>query len=222
LNDAHTAVQSHEKVLFQAPKTYVFVGTEENERSECDVNNIVVGLYGMMCSGKDTVAAILEQRGYKKLSMSDDVLKPILLSLKKRPDRLNYIKISKALKSMRPEILAYLTHGLVNKGEGHKYIIPNFMKFEEAKYFKEQKDIKFVLIKVNADQMTRYERNLQRKDEKDVNELIKFKRLDQKNLTMTGLKELMHARLEDVEITNNGTREELQNNVEEVIKRLEL
>lgn len=176
----------------------------------------------MMCSGKDTVAEMLYKKGYTKVSMSEDVLKPILKSLKLRPDRLNYIRLSKSLKSFKPEVLSFLIHNLMNKGQGHKYVIPNIMHFQEARFLKRQKDIKFILLKVSTDQMTRYERNLQRKDEKDVNDLPKFKNLDLKNLTNTGLKELMHAGLEDAEIINNGSLEELKMKVEKIIQKFDL
>jgi NCAIR mutase (PurE)-related protein len=110
----------------------------------------------------------------------------------------------------------------MNKGQGHKYVIPNIMHFQEARFLKAQKDIKFILLKVSAGQMIRYERNLQRMDEKDVNDLPKFKNLDLKNLNNTGLKELMHARLEDAEIINDISIEELEEKVDEVIKKFDL
>ena len=176
----------------------------------------------MMYSGKDTIAAILEKQGYKKVSISEGVLRPILVKMRLVPDRLNFIKLGNSLRTFKPDALAFLVHSLINKGEGHKYIIPNIMNFHEAKYFKEQEDINFVLIKVSADQKTRYERNLQRQDEKDVNDLARFKRLDMKNLTSTGLKELMHAKLEHVEVVNNGTINELEAKVKKVMQRFRL
>jgi len=182
------------------------------------MSNKVIGVFGMMCSGKDTVAELLINQGFAKISISEDVLKPILLRLKLKPDRLNYIKLGRALKNVKPDALAFLAHGLMNKGEGHKYIIPNIMTFQEARFLKEQEDIDFTLVKVAADLMIRYERNLQRKSEKDVNDLAKFKRLDQANLAQTGLKELMHAGLEDFEILNNGTMAELKAKVGELFK----
>ena len=175
-----------------------------------------------MCSGKDTVAEIFIKKGYKKISISEDILKPILSRLKLKPDRLNYIKLGRALKEFKPETLAFLTHGLINKGKGHNYIIPNIMTFQEARYLKEQSDIKFILIKIIADQMTRYERNLQRQNEKDVNELIKFKRLDMANLTKTGLKELMHAKLENAVINNDSGLSELKSRVNKLIEEFGL
>ncbi len=184
--------------------------------------NIVIGLYGMMCSGKDTVADYLAEKGYKKVSISEEVLRPILKTMKIKPDRVNYIKLGKSLKNFREDALAFLTHSLMNKGDGLKYVIPNIMTFREALYFKEQKDIKFILIKINAGQMTRYERNLKRANEKDVTDLIKFKNLDVRNLTGTGLKELMHAGLDDAIIDNDGTIEELRNKVDEIIRRVEM
>lgn len=184
--------------------------------------NTVVGLFGMMCSGKDTVAEILEKHGFIKISLSEDVLRPILLKLRLKPDRLNYIKLGKALKEFKPDALAFLCHGLMNKGNGLKYVIPNIMTYQEAKFFKERKDIKFFLFKVSAEQKIRFERNLARRSEKDVNDLATFKRMDIKNLTQTGLKELMHAHLEDYEIVNNGSLKELNEKVEWIIRKFEL
>lgn len=184
--------------------------------------NIVIGIFGMMCAGKDTVADFFYQEGYSKISISEDVLKPVLKKLRLKPDRLNYIKLGRALKDFKPEVLAFLAHGLMNKGRGHKYIIPNIMTFQEARFLKEQEDIRFVLLKVSANQKTRYERNLQRLNDKDVTKLAVFKRLDQKNLSMTGLKELMHAGLEDAEIINNGSLKSLEAKVKKLIKRLKL
>ena len=183
--------------------------------------NIVIGLYGMMCSGKDTVAEIFIKDGYKKVSVSEDVLKPILNTMKVKVDRLNYIKLGKTLKSFRKDALAFLTHALMNKGDKLKYIVPNIMTFEEARYFKNQTDIKFILIEIRAEQMTRYERNLIRGSEKDVRELIEFKKQDNSNLTQTGLKELMHAQLNDYTIENNGTQKELENKIRKIIGELQ-
>ncbi len=176
----------------------------------------------MMCAGKDTVADYFINKGFKKLSISDDVLKPILLKLKLKPDRLNLIKLGKSLKSFKPDVLAFLIHGLINKGDGHKFIIPNIMTFEEARFLKNSDDINFLLFKISADQMIRYERNLQRHSEKDVNELIKFKRLDLYNLTQTGLKELMHAGIEDGEVINNGSLSELASKLSDLSLRFNL
>lgn len=184
--------------------------------------NTVIGLFGMMCAGKDTVADFFYQKGYTKISISENVLKPVLKKLKLKPDRLNLIKLGKSLKSFKQEVLAFLAHSLMNKGEGHNYIIPNIMTFQEARYLKEQEDIRFLLLKISAKQRIRYERNLQRMNDKDVSNLSTFKRLDQKNLSMTGLKELMHARLEDAEIANNGSLKELKAKLEKLVKRLDL
>ncbi|MFA5405979.1 MAG: AAA family ATPase [Candidatus Nanoarchaeia archaeon] len=183
--------------------------------------NIVIGLYGMMCSGKDTVADYLVEKGYRKISISEDILKPVLRTMKLKPDRMNYIKLGKSLKNFREDTLAFLVHGLINKGSDLKYVIPNIMTFKEAEFFKEQKDIKFILIKIITDQITRYERNLKRGSEKDVHELIKFKNLDVSNLTRTGLKELMHAGLEDNTIYNNTTIEELKNKIDKIMMELD-
>ena len=180
--------------------------------------NTIIGLFGMMCSGKDTVADYLSSLGYRKLSMSEDVLKPILLRLKLKPDRVNYIKLGKVLKEFKKDILAFMIHGLINKGEGHKFVIPNIMTFEEARFLKSQKDIRFLLFKVSAEQNVRYERNLQRKSEKDVNDIAMFRRLDMKNLTHTGLKELMHAGIEDAEIVNNSSLKELHLKISRLIE----
>jgi dephospho-CoA kinase len=184
--------------------------------------NKIIGLFGMMCSGKDTVADLLYKRGYTKISISEDVLKPVLNSLRVKPNRLNYIKLGKSLKNFKKESLAFLAHALMNKGTGHKYVIPNIMTFQEARFLKEQEDINFFLIKVSADQRLRYERNLQRMNEKDVNNLATFIRLDKKNLAITGLKELMHARIEDAKITNDGSIDELEKRLDKVIKELGL
>ena len=184
--------------------------------------NKIIGIYGMMCSGKDTVSRIFEEQGYKKISISEEVLKPVLNSLKLKPDRLNYIKLGKSLKQFKPDALAFLAHGLMNKGTDMKYVIPNIMTFEEARYFKEQQDVKFILIKVSAEQRTRYERGIKRGDDKDVHELKQFINLDKSNLSQTGLKELMHARLEDEEIKNNNTINELRIKVIELMKRYDL
>ncbi len=182
--------------------------------------NIVVGLFGMMCSGKDTVAGIFEEHGFKKISLSEDILRPILTKLKLKPTRMNYIKLGRALKEFRPDALAFLCHGLMKEGDGLRYVIPNIMTYHEAKFFKEQKDIKFFLIKVSANQEIRYKRNLERMSEKDVKDLATFKKLDMRNLTQTGLKELMHAHLEDIEIKNEGSINELREKVKIILQDL--
>ena len=50
----------------------------------------------------------------------------------------------------------------------------------------------------------------------------RFKYLDKRNLTHTGLKELTNAGLEDVEIVNNGLLEELEDKVKGVMQRFNL
>ncbi len=179
--------------------------------------NIVIGLFGMMCSGKDTIADYLVSKGYKKISISEHVLKPILNKIGVKPSRINYIKLGKSLKQFKPEALAFLTHGLMNKGDNLRYVIPNIMTFSEALFFKNQNDINFKLIKVSANQLIRFNRNLLRKSEKDVNDLALFKRLDITNLTQTGLKELMHSDLSDAEIINEESIESLKNKVDELL-----
>lgn len=183
----------------------------------------VIGLFAKMGAGKDTVADYLVKNyGFKKISYSEDLLKPIIVSCNAELKRENFISVGRALKELQPAVLSYLAHGFILKSKEQKFVLPNLMTVEEAKYFKEIKGIKFVLVKITTDTNKRFDRWVTRNRDidnvkKDFNE---FKAKDDTNTETTKLKELLDSGLENHAISNDSTFEDFYKKIDELVKKI--
>ena len=78
----------------------------------------IIGIFAKMSSGKDTVAEyLIRKHGFKKISYSENMLRPIINSCEGRATRENYIHLGRTLKEFQPAILSYLAHGFIMNSE---------------------------------------------------------------------------------------------------------
>lgn len=178
----------------------------------------IIGIYGRICSGKDTVAEYLEKKGFEKISLSENILKPILIKQGLEVERENYLRLGNALRDFKKDALNYLATGLMK--ENGKYLIPNMRNIGEAEFLRKNKDIKSLIIFVNASTNTRTKRWLARGRKIDGTLRSEFFELMDDKDGKTGLNELIKIFTPDIIINNDfETKEELYKELEKVLNK---
>jgi len=185
----------------------------------------IVGIFAEMGAGKDTAADyLIKKYGFKKISYSENLLKPLMSSVNAELKRENFINLGKAMKSLQPAVLSYLAYGFILKSKDEKFVLPNLMTIEEVEFFKKIKDIDFTALKITTNAEKRFDRWVLRNRDidnvkKDFNE---FKEKDTRNTEETRLKELLESGLEDFSISNDSTFDEFYKKIDEFVKVLKI
>ncbi len=180
---------------------------------------IAVGVCGLTCSGKDTVIEILsENYGFKKYSYTDLVLKPVSDERNLPHTRDSYRKLLTDLGQEADRIL----FSRVQKENSDRAGIPNIRMKSSINFWKNKSGYKFYLIKVEADLGTRHERWIQRKREidKGVSDISNLSEVDKMDMEVNDLGEILKKEKFDFVIINNGTVQELNTRVEEIVKKI--
>lgn len=177
---------------------------------------MIIGLTGTNASGKGEVSNYLRSKRFQYISLSDIVREEADAQGLERT-RANLIKIGNGLREKGgADILAKKT---IEKIKQENVVIDSIRNLAEAKAVKALKDSK--LIAVDAPIELRYKRSQQRMLDRDKVSFEDFKKLEEaENLkTTTGqqLKQCMGGA--DKLIINDGTIQDLQNKVDEIIKQ---
>lgn len=180
---------------------------------------IVLGLVGKFCSGKGTVAEYLVQKhGFKSASFSDRIREEIL----RRGMEITRENLQVVAGEMRqefgPAVLAIKTWELIQKESAEKAVLETPRSIEEVEYLK--KIPTFFLIAVDSDPKIRFERMKLRNRESDPQTWEEFLASEEKDLHKGGRSMEEAIAAADYIITNDGTPEELEQKVEEMLKRL--
>ena len=171
---------------------------------------MIIGITGSNAAGKDTVAEILEEKGFIHYSLSD-ILRDELKKQNKEIIRENLINIGNELrKNNSPSILADKT---IKKLERNKdYVITSIRNPNEAKSLLKQPN--FNLIFVNAPINLRYKRY--KKEKISFKQFVKDEKTenskDKNKQQLNSCKELA-----TIEIVNNSTLNKLQEKVNKLI-----
>jgi len=113
-----------------------------------------IGITGKNCSGKDTVAEILEKKGFYHHSLSD-VIRAELTSRGLESTRENLLRVGNELRELHgAQILAERTLTRLEADKNH--VITSIRNAGEVERLREQGN--FVLINVEAPAQSRYER----------------------------------------------------------------
>lgn len=179
---------------------------------------MIIGLTGKRGTGKDTIANYLvEKHGFRMLDFTRDVLAPILEKEGKPVTRDNLIELAmEGRKKAHNGIWAEKLCDVIKDNED--YTISGIRFVEEVEVFKKRFGYDFVLFSVVADDNTRYER-CRKRGTKGEGEMS-FGQYMEREKRPTEVAILRTLELADYAIDNNGTPEQLFQEVGRIIKLL--
>lgn len=174
---------------------------------------VLIGLTGTNAAGKGEIADFLQSRGYAPLSLSD-ILREELAARDLKADRDNLIRIGNNLREAHgPDILA---RRVMDKVRGPS-VIDSIRNPREVEFFRRQKG--FVLIAVDAPIKIRFARTRTRGRDESAATIDEFRQKEESEMTgnETSQQLSLTMAMADWTIINDGTIEELQRKVEELI-----
>ena len=183
---------------------------------------IVIGLVGLIASGKGTVIDILKDKGYTPYSLSD-ALKEEIRARGLEITRLNCNRISNELRETQgADVLARRTAEVIDQDKHELVAIDAIRNPLEIKFLQNKFGAK--IIGVVADQKRRYEMFHERGTFTDeIQNFEQFKELDDREFAQKGsYKQQIQACLElsNVVIENNGTLQDLAQKVALALARI--
>lgn len=181
---------------------------------------MIIGIAGTIGAGKGTVVEYLKSRGFAHYS-SSGILKEVLAERGLPATRLNMSTLADELIQQHAGGVLHLSY-LRAKDEGiENYILEAIHRVNEAAYIR---SIGGIILGVDADIHTRYERSVRRGEgEKDNVTLEEFlenaKREDDgKGATGANIREVLKDA--DAVITNDGTLEDLHTQIEAALAKV--
>lgn len=180
---------------------------------------MLVGIAGLNSSGKDTVAEFLENKGFVRKSLSDEIRKESQVRGLELT-RENLIKLGNELRQTQGNgVLAKrVLAGLDLRGN---YSFVSIRNPEEVKELKNHRQ--FFMLFVEADPKTRFERIKKRNRENDPKTFEEFQRVEALELkSENDSSQQLRAiqKMADATIQNNGSFEELYEKVEDFLDKL--
>ncbi len=179
-------------------------------------NKIIIGSVGEMASGKGTVTSYLLEKYRATEYRFSDILRDILERVHLDVVRKNLASLSLGLRNhYGQDILAYALAQDIKNDDSQVIVVDGIRREADLKYLKEMEG--FVLVYVEADLEKRYERLIGRNEKQDdkMKTFEEFKS-DHELETETTIRELKD--MADVVIDNNGSVEELQKQIDNLIK----
>jgi dephospho-CoA kinase len=175
---------------------------------------LIIGLTGPAQSGKSTVAQyIVDNYGFKELSMSEDVLDA---ELKKRGQEITKMNRSKLGDELRKkEGMDALAKRLLEQIDSPRVVISNFRSPEEVEFF-QNKTPNFHLIFINAEAEKRFER----RSKIDPDSMKEFLARDERDVENKGMDKVFE--MAGYSIDNNGDLKKLYEQVDAIIKKIGL
>jgi dephospho-CoA kinase len=183
----------------------------------------IIGLTGTNAAGKSEIANILKELNYKYFSLSD-MIRETAKERNEEPTRGTLIRIGNEFRIKHgPGVWAKELNKKLIHEENKRIVIDSIRHPDEVKEL--QKLGNFILISVNADVEKRFHRALKRsnkRDPKSPKEFEDFKEKEaQENTTNQNAQQLSATMsLSQHQISNEGSLEDLQNNVLDIIKNL--
>jgi dephospho-CoA kinase len=179
---------------------------------------LVLGITGRNCAGKDSVADLLERRGFERRSLSD-CLREELRSLGRPVTREALIEMGRELRAAEgPAVLAERTKRALATDRA---VVVSVRSPAEVASLRRLP--RFVLLAVDAPRHLRYEREVARRREGGVGSFEEFRALEaREDSTDPNAQQLGAAiALADHTITNDGSREDLERRVLALLEELD-
>ncbi len=184
---------------------------------------MIIGITGTLGAGKGTVVEYLvKQKGFKHFAVSDTFLVNEARTRGLPPDRITRRNIANELRAKGPTKLQEAVYAMARASieAGEDVIIEPQHTTGEVGFVQ---SIGGMELSVDADLAVRYERITKRGGEKDKISFEQFKReqefeMSQADPNMNNLGAAIAKA--DYHLTNNGTQEELYQQVEDALKKV--
>ncbi len=179
----------------------------------------VLGITGRRGAGKDTTAEYLSKRyGFRVLTFTDNVLAPMLKSMKKKVTRENLINLAMDMrKTFGGNAALVPTLCEIIRREG-LWAVSGVRFPEEVEYFRETYGDAFRLISVNCSAKKRFER-LKKRGTKGEGKMTYKRFLEiEKRPTEKPIDRTM--KMANFSLDNNGTKEELYRQIDKIYEKL--
>lgn len=177
---------------------------------------MIIGIAGTLGAGKGTVVEYLKERGFSHYSVSG-MFKAILESQGQVARREAYTWLGDSFRELGPAGPIAIQFAMARHEKGN-VIIESIHDVPEAEFLKEKGA---VIIGVDAPLELRYERIQGRGSEKDNVSFAEFRNIaahEEQGGGKHNINQVM--KMADYMITNNGTLEELHEQVDAVLKKI--
>lgn len=181
---------------------------------------IILGLTGMICSGKGEASAYLvSHHGFKSSSFSDRIRE----ELSKRGEEITRDSLQRVGGEMRqefgPEVLAKRTLEHVLEQGGGRAVVDTIRSVEEANFLKQNPN--FYLVHVDAEDKVRFERIKSRNRENDPKTWEDFQKAQERDDKAEGRSMRECFKLADFTILNNGKPEDMYEELDKLLQKLD-
>lgn len=177
---------------------------------------IILGLVGEIASGKGTVVKYLTEKHGASTHRFSTIIRDILDRLYLEHSRESLQQTSSMLRNTYGEnIFAKVMAGDTKNDESPIIVIDGIRRIADIEFLRKNPDFKMVFVDVSLEK--RYERIIKRDENADdKNKTFEEFKIDtqrEAELTISGLRDEA-----DVILDNNGTPEELERQIEELLK----
>jgi len=180
---------------------------------------MIIGVSGLLASGKGQLCKYLESKGYACLSLSD-IIRLEILFRKQEITRESLQKIGNELRQkFGSDVLTKRVFHFVEADKN--YVIDSIRNISEVEYIKKSSNNRFMMIWVDSDIKLRVKRINERNREKDPTTLKDLKATEKKEFSKNVHEQQMGLirKKADVIITNNSTLEEFHKKIEKVLQK---
>lgn len=184
---------------------------------------MILGITGTLGAGKGTVVDYLrEKRGFKHFAVSDTFLAGEAVKRGLEPNRQARHDIANEYRALGPTKLQEAVYDMAKADidAGHNVIIEPQHTVGEVTFIQ---SLGGKVIGVDADLATRYERIQKRggaKDNVTFEEFRDFEQMESQSEDPNRNNLIASSRSADVHVTNNGSLEELHQQIEDVLSKL--
>ncbi|MEY2664277.1 MAG: hypothetical protein RIT04_85 [Candidatus Parcubacteria bacterium] len=181
---------------------------------------IIIGITGTIASGKGATVACLKEKGFEHYSARDFLFEEIT----KRGLSLNRDTTAMVANDLRAKHgSGYIIESLFNRAakSGKNAVIESVRSLGEVAFLKQQEH--FFLIAVDAEPKIRYNRAVARGSELDHVTFEVFSAQENRELESTDInKQNLRGCIAQADFTilNNGTLDDLQNEVEKILLKI--
>lgn len=181
---------------------------------------MIIGITGTYGAGKGTIVDFLKKKGFLHFSVSGYITE-LLIERGMPVNRDNMILLANELREKNP---SYLVERLYERAKqnGGNCVIESLRTVGEIETLR--KKGKFILFAIDAEQKLRYDRSVLRASEKDsvsFEEFVSQENFESKNKEPFKQNLFDCMDLADYKFLNNGSLDELEKNVENVLEMIE-